>query len=69
MELYPFCKDLVVESIVDKIPHRNMSLDAHLLYFKFAFAVLEAFPQEFEEKILSAVFKSLCQIDVEINVI
>lgn len=49
------------------MPHRQMPLDAHILYFKLVFYVLEKNPA-WEQKVLKAVLKALCAIDVEISV-
>jgi len=65
--MYPCCQQSIVSNLIEKMPHRNMPLEAHLLYFKLVFYVLGQCPLE-EEKILTAVVKSLCQIDVEIVV-
>jgi len=65
--MYPSCKEQIVNNLIEKMPHRNMPLEAHLLYLKLVFFVLRQCPLE-EEKILKAVLKSLCQIDVEIVV-
>lgn len=44
-----------------------MPLEAHLLYMKLLFFVLQSCPLE-EERILKAIVKALCQIDVEIKI-
>jgi hypothetical protein len=32
MRLYPFVKDKIVQNLIEKVPHRNTPLEAHLLY-------------------------------------
>lgn len=67
MELYPTCATpLIMQSLVDNLPHKMKPIEGQYLYIRLAFDVARICPNT-EERILDGIVDRLCQQDVDIK--
>lgn len=67
VELYPSCAGpLIIQQLVDKLPHKNTSTECQYLYYRLTLDVVRLCPTS-EERILEALVDKLCQLDVDIK--
>jgi hypothetical protein len=60
IELYPnVAGPLIIQQLLEKIPHKNTGVETLSLYYNFVFDVARLCPNQ-EEKILEAVVERLC---------
>jgi hypothetical protein len=67
IQLYPFSQSLIVQSLLNSLPHKSMATEQQFQWYKLAYDFALDCP-DFEERILSCVVERLCQIDVDIKV-
>jgi hypothetical protein len=66
-ELYPtVAQNLIIQQLVDKMPHKNTSVDSQYLYYRMTFDFMRHSPLS-EERIMEGLVDKLCQLDVDIK--
>jgi len=60
MELYPTCATpLIMQSLVENLPHKMKAVEGQYSYFRFAFDVARICPNS-EERLLDGIVDRLC---------
>ena len=59
MNLYPVVHSTIIQNLIEKLPHKSMSVENQYLYFKMILEIAKICPES-EEKILEAVVEKLC---------
>ncbi len=59
-------QSLIIQQLIDKLPHKNTSVDSQYLYYRMTLDFMRNSPLS-EERILEGMVDKLCQLDVDIK--
>jgi hypothetical protein len=65
-QTYPFSKPYLLECLIEKFPHKNMSSENLYIYNKICMQIAKDCP-DMEEKILEIMVEKLCFLDVDVK--